>query len=117
MATVPTVKIVDSRNEDDYIIINESNYDPTVDVLWEGEDKPASAAGGKVEAVTRELPLSALTRVDLIPRLELAGGKLEDVEGTGSKGGVKNTDIADAITRLEAAKAAEEAEAEKAATE
>lgn len=113
MATVPTVKIVDSRNEDDFIIINESDYDPTVDVLWEGEEAPA----GTDETEKQDVPLSSMTRDKLVPRLEAVGGKLEDVEGTGSKGGVKNSDIADAITRLEAAKAAEEAEAEKAATQ
>lgn len=113
MATVPTVKIVDPRNEDDFIIINESEFDPAVHTMWEGEEAPA----GTDEAEKQDIPLASMTRDRLVPRLEAVGGKLEDVEGTGSKGVVKNSDIADAITRLEAAKAAEEAEAEKAATE
>jgi len=39
MAQLPTVEIVNPSNPDDYIVINESDYDPDAHELWEKADQ------------------------------------------------------------------------------
>ena len=38
--STPTVKIVNPRKPGDYRLINESDYDPDVDTLWEDSESP-----------------------------------------------------------------------------
>jgi len=98
---LPTVKIEDPNNPKDYVIINESDFDASIHKEWKGKEKAESKGDG----------LDSKTKAELTELLPTVGLTLEGVEGTGSNGAVKNSDMVDAIRAAVAAKeAAEETE-------
>lgn len=54
MAELPTVRIVNPSNPDDYVIINESDYDPDTHELWEERDE-GGEGDGQGDAAEAEL--------------------------------------------------------------
>lgn len=97
---LPTVKIVDPNSGTDFVIINESDYDPDAHELYvEPKSKKDEGDG-----------LDSMNKAALEEMLPTVGLTKEGIEGTGSKGVVKNSDMVDAIRAAVAEKAAEEAE-------
>ena len=109
MPAVPTVS-VKFRKGKGWGRINENDFDPELHERLEGEVEtptppPAPPSGNEGGGTAPAEDLSKLTRAPLIERLEAAGGKLADVEGTGKNGVVKNEDLVKAIQSAEAKKA------------
>lgn len=95
MAEVPTVRVVNPSNPDEFIIINESDYDPDEYTLWEERGVDA--------VVLWDLTFEDQAAVDLAEQ-ELDGP--EDFEGIEPTGGTdeapayRATDVSDAIAAL-----------------
>jgi len=49
MAKIPTKKVVNPDAPDDFMIINESDFNPDVHKLWEGEEPEESGSGASTE--------------------------------------------------------------------
>lgn len=95
MAEVPTVRVVNPSNPDEFIIINESDFDPDEYTLWEERGVDA--------VVLWDLTFEDQSAADLAEQ-ELDGP--EDFEGIDPTGGTdeapayRATDVSDAIAAL-----------------
>lgn len=73
MAEVPTVRVVNPSNPDEFIILNESDYDPDEYTLWEerdaGGEEPSEVSDPLLEGTVGELE-EALPEIEDTDRLE-----------------------------------------------
>ena len=56
---IPTVKIKDTRNKGDYIVINEADFDESQHTLFEEKPRPRKKAAAKKKATSAKKPRNA----------------------------------------------------------
>lgn len=73
MAEVPTVRVVNPSNPDEFIIINEADFDPDEYTLWEerdaGDEESTEDSDPLLEGTVGELE-EALPEIEDVDRLE-----------------------------------------------
>lgn len=69
MAEVPTVRIQNPSNPDEFIIVNEADYDPTEHTLWEERGEESSDADPLLDETVADLK-DALPGIEDTERLE-----------------------------------------------
>lgn len=70
MAELPTVRIVNPSNPDEFIVINERDYDEAEHTLWEEGEEQGGADGDPLAELSVSDLRDALEEVDDVGRLE-----------------------------------------------
>jgi len=94
MGRLPTVKIRGPSGEEGYVIINESDFDPSLHEPY-GDDFPERLLGG---GGAEESPsLDGLTKDELLALCDERGIDPDKIEGTGKGGYVVKDDLVAAL--------------------